>query len=170
MKWKEAYIKMYCRLAIHTHDICTIVRAVKKGQLNIKDYPAVTVVCRKDSFIRVGHSNQCINGLHQSISYVAPLYNALKPFGDPPQVVKKQGDKDVYVGTCAEDAAANKVLECIYLKMKKYPPLKELEFTTPIRPRTLEKIEMCPTCMSIFNSTKIVKHVPLQKMKEICCL
>ncbi len=57
-----------------------------------------------------------------------------------------------YVGTCAEDNAANQILH-EYNKGKAGKPtdLKDLNFYHPVRTRTFKKEKMCDVCRTLFT-------------------
>jgi len=50
------------------------------------------------------------------------------------------------IGKCVEESAANKLLR----SRKKGKP-EEIQFTTALRPRTMQKVPMCKNCHQIFN-------------------
>lgn len=113
------------------------------------DYPKVTIACEYGSHYAFGHSLKCHRSIKQVVNYVGPLRNALSKYGNPPEVIIT-GGKTLFVGTCAEDAAANKVLEKCYYQCSSYPKLKKLIFTQPIRPRTNQRRKFCDICKAIF--------------------
>ena len=55
-----------------------------------------------------------------------------------------------YIGTCAEDNAANNVLYNLAIQQRP-SSLKQLNFMHPIRPRTMKRIRMCGVCQNLFT-------------------
>lgn len=114
-------------------------------------YPAVAIGCEYGHYKSCGRSKKSeIKALVRKISLHPILFTALKKATnvEPEQVIK--GYPPIFVGTCAEDHAANEIL----LKMGgkgRITSLNEIKFTKPRRPRTFEKRKMCQTCKLVFQ-------------------
>ena len=80
------------------------------------------------------------------------LVNALKAVKDTGKIPDTFTDPATgevrFLGTCAEDDAANKVLNALEPNASK---LNELQFTKALRPRTGNKVKYCKTCQTIFS-------------------
>jgi len=101
-----------------------------------KSFPAVVVGAEKSRSKNVDKS-----GLLNSSEMVKKLKMRLKSIGD--LYTKVNGNS---IGCCAEVNAANRLL------MKKpYIDLNEIVFSTPIRPRTMQKVKMCQNCKNTFK-------------------
>ena len=126
--------------------------AIKNRGIKKKDYAAVAVACEYNSASRAyreyGHSSKCHSSIQKKVIFVPPLYTALTKFGKVPTVNCKI---KLFVGTCAEDFAANEVM-CKYSNYNhgNYPKLKDLVFTEPIRMRTFQQKDFCNVCKAIF--------------------
>jgi len=101
-----------------------------------KSYPAVVVGAENSYFKKVDKSgpispNEIVNKLRDKLLSIGNLYS------------KVNGNT---IGCCAEVNAANKVL----IK-KPYLGLNQIEFSTPIRPRTMQKVPMCKNCNKTFS-------------------
>ncbi len=137
-------------LVYYVHDLReTLKSEIKNRPIRNEDFPAIAIGCEHGIFGAFGHSRKCHKSLREEVNYVPPLLNALKRFGTPP-TKRIIGDKIHFVGTCAEDSAANKVLQEIYEIRHSYPTLTQLSFTHPVRPRTFQRRPMCSVCRSIF--------------------
>jgi len=63
---------------------------------------------------------------------------------------RKSSSSDNIIGKCAEIKAAHQLL-----KVEKIPKISSIEFTTAIRPRTLEKVPRCSNCTQIFGYERV---------------
>jgi len=101
-----------------------------------KLYPAVVVGAEKSKVKSVG-----LSGLLNSVDMANKLNKKLKSLGT---LYKKRNGNSL--GCCAEVNAANDVLV-------KQPSLKlaQIVFSTPIRPRTMQKIKICKNCKQTFS-------------------
>ncbi len=109
-----------------------------------KQYPAVTVGAECQGYEHIGnhHGNaRCkdfepllLNALHHN-------YGCLN---------SKDVQSGNYVGHCAENYAATKVLKDLH-KNGYLVPLSDIGFTNAIRPRTWKMIDWCSICHKIFD-------------------
>lgn len=141
-------------------------RKKTKSEDDVDDFfPRVIVNCRYGNVIKNGRSKkgfapinrsfrcpkpsllkeiQCNEILTDWLNYLYYLYSTQK--------IEDQEKKDIFWGTCAEDDAANKVLnECDDQKMLLPTKMTDLNFTKAIRPRTRECIPYCKICEKIFG-------------------
>jgi hypothetical protein len=65
--------------------------------------------------------------------------------------IEKKQFVDKFIGTCAEDNAANCVLRETKNNLNKPKRLKQLVFDYPLRTRTYEREKMCKVCNKLFN-------------------
>lgn len=153
MKTKELSKHIHAKLQKYINEIITEVDTYcvtmrKKAKFTF--YPAIAVGCEYGHYKECGRSKKSeIKALVRKINLNPILFSALKKATnvEPEQVIK--GYPPIFVGTCAEDHAANKIL----LKMGekgRIISLKDIKFTKPRRPRTFEKRKMCQTCKSVF--------------------
>lgn len=134
----------------YSKDLRAIIKeARREGKIKKKDYPKVAAVCEHGPMC-YGHSKNCHKSIIEEINYVPQLLKRLTKFGNPPTKIKTQG-KPLYVGTCAEDYAANKLLMELSDRGRIIPKLNKLHFANPIRPRTNERVKMCKVCKSLFD-------------------
>lgn len=141
----------------------------KKG-LKVKDtdLPVMAAGCAYSGIIRYGFSNKRKHvSKEDKKSLDALLLNKLRSkcptAGKIPGVIFKKNHKpgnlkgnmavvDKYVGTCAEDNAANLILlEYSGGKAGKPTDLKTLTFDYPIRTRTFKRERMCVVCRELFT-------------------
>ena len=101
-----------------------------------RDYPAVVVGAEYSRTKSINTSRQLA-----AINMVNKLKIRLKSIGN--LYSKVNGNS---IGCCAEVNAANDVLV-----KKPYLKLGEIDFSTPIRPRTMQKIKMCKNCKQTFR-------------------
>lgn len=137
-------------LAVYVHDLReTLKTEIKNRPIKHDDFPAIAIGCEYGIYTAFGHSRRCHKSLREEVYYVPPLLKALKKFAVPP--TKRSIDGHIYfVGTCAEDSAANKVLQEVFEVRHSYPMFQQLSFTNPVRPRTYQRRPMCRVCKSIF--------------------
>ena len=137
-------------LAGYVHDLRETLKAeIRNRPIKHHDFPAIAIGCEHGIFSAFGHSRMCHKSLWEEVNYVSPLLKALKRYGTPP--TKKIIDGHIhFIGTCAEDSAANKVLKEVFEVRHSYPTLQQLSFTRPVRPRTYQRRPMCRVCKSIF--------------------
>jgi len=123
-----------------------------------QDFPNAIVCCVYGKVLHVGRSMSS-HLRHYNIqkrNFVAPLEESLMQecakYGvkNPLPTTKNVGQTIRFFGTCAEDDAANKVLD-FFISKKKEVSLRKLSFTKAIRPRTGEVIPYCQTCINIFS-------------------
>ncbi len=129
--------------------IKTLKDAIKNREIKEDDYPKISIACEYGPHRAFGHSSKCHASIRANTNYVPPLLNSLKRFGNPPEV-KIKGSSLLFIGTCAEDSAANQVLEKCFVRNNRYPFLKDLVFTHPIRTRTHERKRFCDVCRAVF--------------------
>ena len=122
-----------------------------RGEVTKYDFPNVTVGCEYNEIKKCGHSKKCHGCVRESINYHPTLLSCLRTYGNPPIVKKVKQGQIIFVGTCAEDYASNKVLEEAEKKNLSIPSIKDLTFTPSIRPRTYQRVPMCSVCMYIFK-------------------
>ena len=101
-----------------------------------KSYPAVVVGAEKSRSKNVDKS-----GLLNSSEMVKKLKVKLKTIGD--LYTRVNGNS---IGCCAEVNAANRLL-----KKKPYLNLNDIIFSSPIRPRTMQKVKVCKNCRITFS-------------------
>lgn len=66
------------------------------------------------------------------------------------EVIRYVKEVEKFIGTCAEDNAANSVLYDMNAS-KSIKSLKEIIFIHPVRTRTLKRERMCGVCRNIFS-------------------
>ena len=125
-----------------------------KSQDN-KDYPKVITGCEYNQIRYPGRSFkgrsriQRVKVLHSDIinalSVVAPSVTPPETIDDP------MSGKTLYIGTCAEDDSATRVLNELDSKHKIRPKLNDLIFVHPYRPRTSVYVECCEVCVELFG-------------------
>lgn len=114
-----------------------------------KDYPKVITGCEYGNKYAHGRSKRgrCggarVNVLHSTI--VSQLRQIAPNAIIPSTVVV--GDQRLYIGSCAEDDAATKVLNMVTNNI----PTNSLTFVYPFRPRTQEPVDCCDVCKQIFG-------------------
>ncbi len=87
---------------------------------------------------------QCHEIIADWLNYLYYLYST--------QRAEDQEKEDIFWGTCAEDDAANKVLnECENSNIPLPTTMTSLNFTKAIRPRTGECVPYCKICEKIFG-------------------
>lgn len=134
----------------YVHDLReTLKTEIKNRPIKNDDFPAIAIGCEHGIYTAFGHSRRCHKSLREEVYYVPLLLKALKKFGIPP-TKRIIGGHIHFVGTCAEDSAANKVLQEVFEVRHSYPMLQQLSFTNPVRPRTYQRRPMCRVCKSIF--------------------
>lgn len=101
-----------------------------------KHFVAMVVGAEKSRYKNVNKS-----GILCSTEMVLKLKNRLKSIGE--LYTKKNSN---IIGCCAEVNAGNKILQ-----RRPDLNLNEIIFSTPIRPRTLQKMKMCKNCKSTFS-------------------
>lgn len=80
------------------------------------------------------------------------LLNALKEFDEnPPNVIDLPNGGKRFVGTCAEDDAANSLMKVFKDCCNKYIDIDTLYFSLAIVPKTLKRKKYCDVCRSIFG-------------------
>lgn len=111
-------------------------------QWKMKDYPAMIVGCKYGEHRVCGRSNgSALYNLRRGKRRFLPLLeNAL-------QIERQKHLKNISIGSCAEDDAANKILQ----NNLKITSLYQLNFTIAIRPRTGQKEPYCQICKNIFG-------------------
>lgn len=123
---------------------------VGRDNVGIYDLPAIADACRLNHKHDFGHSKSCHKVLWESVSFVPPLKKALERHGEIFKSYNRNGHK-VFVGTCAEDVCANKVLQSYNTRHHSYPPLSEIRFIQPVRPRTNQCKKFCEVCKDVFS-------------------
>lgn len=106
-----------------------------------KQYPAVVVGAEYNGVMGIGHQHgqACPSDFHKSI------YNAL--INKYKSLNTKDPISGNYVGHCAENYAATKVLKSLNIPC----PLSNIAFTDAFNPRTLKMKDWCSICHSIFD-------------------
>lgn len=87
----------------------TLKDAIKNREVRDEDYPKVAIACEYSGHQAYGHSLKCHSSVSAPVTYGKPLYQALKAFGEPPMVKHIDG-RVQFIGTSAEDTAANQVM------------------------------------------------------------
>lgn len=129
----------------------TLRAAITNREVRDEDYPKVAIACEYGKFKAYGHSLKCHSSIKAPVKYVKPLYDALNVFGTPPEVKRNPVDgRLTFIGTCAEDSAANQVMITNKIATGHYPNLKLLVFTNPVRTRTFQRRKFCFVCKAIF--------------------
>lgn len=163
VKYKKVAIKMRCKNKKLDHMLFAFIAQIKavadevrregKRFDDMHDLPKVAVGCRYGKAKFCGRSGSAHKRYKRSIPrapFNSHLYNALhaiSPTSKIPGTFVENGERR-YLGTCAEDDAANKVLN-IYDPY--VPTLNKLKFTKSLRPRTGSIIRYCKTCQTIFT-------------------
>lgn len=133
------------------------IELVKKGKEDEYDYPPIAVACRKkgDKDIQFGHSKSNIKRLKTKNpeSFCEKLVVKLKKLS-----TKLSNNSDFWVnstdfcknrpGNCAEPHAVDKVLKATNCN------LSDLEFSVPVRPRTMQIRAYCGNCQEVFPFCK----------------
>ena len=126
------------------------------------DLPTMAAGCEYAGLTKVGFSGKKgKKGRNDDL-----LLTAFKPFNRGnkklPRIVFKKRRKPNnqykttsevkwFIGTCAEDNAANQILYGLKGDPNKPTDLKTLTFAHPVRPRTLKRERMCEVCRTLFN-------------------
>lgn len=129
----------------------TLRAAIKDRAVREEDYPRVAIACEYSNHQAYGHSLKCHSSIQTPVNYVHPLLQALRVFGEPPIPMRDAATgKTLYIGSCAEDSAANQVMEKTHISTGHYPRLKSLVFTKPVRARNYQRRDFCDVCNAIF--------------------
>ena len=135
----------------NTKLIDTLKANITNREVRDEDYPKVSIACEYGQHKAYGHSLKCHSSVKEPVKYVRPLYQALSAYGTPPEVkVNYTTGKVTYIGTCAEDSAANQVMKASNVSTGHYPRMKDLKFTNPVRTRTFQRRKFCDVCKAIF--------------------
>ena len=132
------------------------------------DLPTMAAGCEFVGLTKVGFSGK--KGKKRRSDIIKPfddlLLTAFKPFNRGnkklPRIVFKKRRKPNnqyettsevkwFVGTCAEDNAANQILYGLKGNPNKPTNLRTLTFAHPVRPRTLKRERMCEVCRTFFT-------------------
>lgn len=136
------------------------VKSKRKGkEIRDKDYPKVIIGAKYNKICFVGRSHSGTTGSHRK--QLPPILNkALERAGDKllrkpinPIKVEFYKDERYFFGTCAEDDASSKIIDSCgkYCRLvTKIEELKKIDFTTPLRPKTLQKKNYCKVCKQVF--------------------
>lgn len=125
--------------------------AIKNRAVREEDYPRVAIACEYSNHQAYGHSLKCHSSINAPVNYVQPLLQALRVYGEPPKSWKEVATGNtLYIGTCAEDSAANQVMEKTHISTGHYPRMKSLVFTKPVRARNYQRRNFCGVCNAIF--------------------
>lgn len=151
-------IKRLYRFITDIKVIAEDVRLNGKRFDDLHDLPKVVAGCLYDGqqkTMEVGRSGCAHKSINQRIpraDFNVQLVNALKAVKDTGKIPDTFTDPATgeirFLGTCAEDDAANKVL---YTLEPNTPKLNELQFTKALRPRTGNKVKYCKTCQTVFS-------------------
>lgn len=142
------------------------------GKVNVEwDLPCVGAGCEYSGLEMCGFSRRSKHLTRPDIHYPFDplLHNALMqqapnvpqlpyvlfskkrlPAVDANGEVKYKRVVEKFVGTCAEDNAANSLLYGLN-PAQKPSTLKDITFIHPVRPRTLKRVKMCDVCKNIFT-------------------
>ncbi len=132
------------------------------------DLPTMAAGCEYAGLTKVGFSGK--KGKRRRCDILMPfddlLLTAFKPYNRGnkklPRIVFKKRRKPNnqyettsevkwFVGTCAEDNAANQILYDLKSDSNKPTDLKALTFAHPVRLRTLKREKMCEVCRTLFT-------------------
>ena len=132
------------------------------------DLPTMAAGCEYAGLMKVGFSGK--KGKRRRSDIIKPfddlLLTAFKPFNRsnkklPCIVFKKRrkpnnqygntSEVKWFVGTCAEDNAANQILYGLKGDPNRPTDMKTLTFAHPVRPRTLKRERMCEVCRTLFT-------------------
>lgn len=128
-----------------------LIAAIKNREVRNKDYPSVAIACEYGQHKAYGHSQKCHESIKNPVKYVRPLFQSLSVFGNPPIAkINPATGKLIFIGTCAEDSAANQVMITTNIATGHYPQLKHLVFTQPVRARNFQRRKFCNVCNAIF--------------------
>ena len=129
----------------------TLIAAITNREVRDDDYPKVVIACEYGQHKAFGHNLDCRSSIKAPVKYVRPLYQALCTFGTPPdRKWNPATGKQIFIGTCAEDSAANQVMIATNIATAHYPALKRLVFSQPVRPRNYQRRKFCDVCKAIF--------------------
>ena len=128
----------------------TLYDEIGRDRVKRNDLPAMADACRLNKRHDFGHSRSCHKVLWESVTFVPPLKVALENHGTLFTPNWNHGHK-VFVGSCAEDVCANKVLQSYYERHHSYPDLSEIRFIQPVRPRTNQCKKFCEVCKDVFS-------------------
>lgn len=129
----------------------TLKANITNREVRDEDYPKVSIACEYGQHKSYGHSLKCHSSVKTSVKYVKPLYQALRAFGTPPEVKRNlAAGRVTYIGTCAEDSAANQVMIANNVSTGYFPRMKDLVFTEPVRVRNFQRRKFCDVCKAIF--------------------
>ena len=144
---------LYFKLMLYICNIRAMVCKIREGKdIKINDFPCFVIGCKYGAIWALGHSKQCHKKLRYHHSHCTSISSAL--CSAQKNIVSHTKTKErLYWGSCAEDYAASHVLKQFAKKYprKNLPALKNLDFTLPIRPRTLETHPMCTVCKILFE-------------------
>lgn len=162
--------KLYQEILLKKKDLEDIRK--NGGKVDVEwDLPCVGVGCEYSGLERCGFSRRSKHLIRPDIHYPFDplLHNALMlqapnvpqlpyvlfskkrlPVVDAKGEVKYKRVVEKFVGTCAEDNAANSLLYALTPALKP-ATLKGITFIHPIRPRTLKRVKMCNVCKNIFT-------------------
>lgn len=135
----------------NTKLIDTLKANITSREVRDEDYPKVSIACEYGRHKAYGHSLKCHSSIKTPVKYVKPLCQALNAFGIPPEIKRNlTSGKITYIGTCAEDSAANQVMITSNISAGHFPRMKDLIFTNPVRTRTFQRRKFCDVCKAIF--------------------
>lgn len=111
-------------------------------------YPHVVIGCELEKRRALGKTKSDLFYLHPALCSALYHTTGLIPPSSDQSVYPK-----IFSGTCAEDHAAHKVLG--KQRLLSIDELKDITFTFPFRPRTMEYVAPCQTCETLFTSYKL---------------
>ena len=132
-----------CNRKVHQLTFRHVERNHKKVYEEIWDFPAVAVACKShlQKRIYLDYSKGC-----RAAGFRPPLRQLLETLG----IIGKtrKGCKNI-IGRCAEQHVCNKLLGNDPLAC-----IKNVEFSTAYRPKTLQVMDYCENCKEIFTQLR----------------
>lgn len=101
------------------------------------DLPKVAVICFNEHHNEPGYSHSS-----RGVKWYFPLNRVLQKIGGV-------GHKSPKIGSCAEQRAAN-----MMFKNHEAHSMDDLYFSTALRPKTMEPVDYCNNCRTIFPNIK----------------
>lgn len=112
----------------------------RKIKIKNKELVACSIGAKSKKFGVFGTSHKLLS----KSDYHKLILEVLQPLGSLGNLSNIQQKNAI--GKCAEVKAANSIL-----KLDKKAKISDIEFTSAIRPRTLEKMNRCNNCIAVFG-------------------
>ena len=118
---------------------------IKKKKIKIKDWPAAVSSCCFEGR-EIYHD---ISKVPTNVKFDKRIYKQFNNLGGIKEGHVKGCNNQL--GRCAEQRAANKLLKENHQKFKRRN-IKDINFSTAYRPRTMGVVPMCENCKFIFKN------------------